>query len=431
MKTANEQGFLFSIKALIKNNNIFSILTGIYVFCWFTQIGKRISFFDAIRFELLLGSLLTVLSVYALANRPKTADGSKVGVYAIILIIYYGIFAFFTHDPDTSWFVYFNRVIKFSLLSLFIYALADNIYKIAFVLLCYFMAAAKAGQEGLIGFITGNMVWENQGIPRLHGSIDMYGHPNSFSGFAVCLMPFIYCFYPLMNKYMKAALIFLGICAAVIILFTGSRTGYIATSFFIIYALLKTFRKSFLKFIFLAIPLLIISIYFMPDSYKGRFESIFSQQDQEGGSTTARKQILYDGFEMFLSHPLGVGVGAFSKVREEMFGRSQNTHNLYLEVLTNTGFIGLILFLLFVSAILKANRQIIFMHKDYGSYESRFLTALSNAVIGYIWARLFLGLFGMDMYEIYWWLAIGLTTANFYITINLRKQLAANDPVLN
>ena len=431
MKTVDESGFLFSIKALIKNNNIFSILTGIYVFCWFTQIGKRISFFDAIRFELLLGSLLTVLSVYALANRPKTADGSKVGIYATILIIYYGIFAFFTHDPDTSWFVYFNRVIKFSLLSLFIYALADNIYKIALVLLCYFMAAAKAGQEGLLGFITGNMVWENQGIPRLHGSIDMYGHPNSFSGFGVCLLPFIYCFYPLMNKYMKAALIFLAICAAVIILFTGSRTGYIATSFFVIYALLKTFRKSFSKFVFLAIPLLIVSIYFMPDSYKGRFESIFSQQDQEGGSTSARKQILYDGFEMFLSHPFGIGVGAFSKVRQEMFGRSQNTHNLYLEVLTNTGFIGLILFLLFVSAILKANRQIIFMHKDYGSYESRFLTALSNAVIGYIWARLFLGLFGMDMYEIYWWLAIGLTTANFYITITLRKQLTANDPAPN
>lgn len=431
MKTVDESGFLFSIKALIKNNNIFSILTGIYVFCWFTQIGKRISFFDSIRFELLLGSLLTVLSVYALANRPKTADGSKVGIYAVILIAYYGIFAFFTHDPDTSWFVYFNRVIKFSLLSLFIYALADNIHKIAFVLLCYFMAAAKAGQEGLIGFITGNMVWENQGIPRLHGSIDMYGHPNSFSGFGVCLLPFIYCFYPLMNKYMKAALIFLAICAAVIILFTGSRTGYIATSFFIIYALLKTFRKSFLKFVFLAIPLLIVAIYFMPDSYKGRFGSIFSQQDQEGGSTTARKQILYDGVEIFLSYPFGVGISAFPEVREEMFGRSQNTHNLYLEVLTNTGFIGLILFLLFVRAIIKANRQIIFMHKDYGSYESRFLTALSNAVIGYIWARLFLGLFGMDMYEIYWWFAIGLTTANFYITVNLRKRLMAKDPVLN
>lgn len=427
MKTDNQQEFLFSIKNLIKNNNAFSILTGAYVFCWFTQIGKRIPFFETIRIELLLGSLLTVLSVYALANRSRNMEGSKAGTYAIILIVYYGIFSVLTYDPATSWMIYFDRVIKFSLLGLFIYALADNIYKVAFVLLCYFLAAAKAGQEGLIGFVTGNMVWENQGIPRLHGSIDMYGHPNSFSGFGVCLLPFIYCFYPLMNKYMKAALIFLAICAAVIILFTGSRTGYIATSFFLIYALFKTFRKSFLKFFFLAIPILIVAIYFLPDDYKGRFGSIFSQQDQEGGSTTARKQILFDGIDVFLAHPFGVGVGAFPAVREDMFGRTQDTHNLYLQVLTNTGFIGLILFFLFVRAIIKANQQIIFMHKDYGSEESKFLTALASATIGYIWARLFLGLFGMDMYEIYWWLAAGLTCANFHLTLLLKKA-ASNNP---
>lgn len=426
MKTDDKPEFLFSVKNLMKNNDIFSILTGAYVFCWFTQIGKRIPFFDTIRLEFLLGSLLTVLSLYALANRPKSSESSNLGAFAIIIIFYYGIFAFATHAPETSWFVYFNRVIKFALLSLFIYALVDNIHKIAFVLLCYFLAAAKAGQEGLIGFITGNMVWENQGIPRLHGSIDMYGHPNSFSGFGVCLLPFIYCFFPLMNKYMKAALIFLAICAAVIILFTGSRTGYIATTFFIMYALVKTFRKSFAKFFFLAIPILITAIYFLPDDYKGRFGSIFTQQDQEGGSTTARMQILRDGLEVFASHPFGVGISAFPTVRKEMFGRSQDTHNLYLEVLTNTGVIGLILFLLFVRAIMKANKEIILMHKDYGSAESKFLTALSSAIIGYIWARLFLGLFGMDMYEIYWWLAVGLTCANFYISTQIKNRKHTN-----
>lgn len=421
MKATPGYDFIFSIKNLIKNNDFFSILTGLYIFCWFTQIGKRIPFFDSIRFELLLGSVLTLLSTYVLFTKTKHNADAKAGMIAIVLIVYYGVFSILTYDPENSWFIYFNRVIKFALMSLFIYALVDNIHKLAFVLFCYFLAAAKAGQEGLIGWITGNMVWENQGIPRLHGAIDMYGHPNSFSGFGVCLLPFVYCLYPLMNRYMKLGLAFLGLCALIIILFTGSRTGYFATSCFIAYALFKTFRKSSLKFFLLGLPLLITATILLPEEYKGRFESIFTHQDQEGGSANARKQIIIDGVEVFLSHPFGVGIGAFPKVREDTFGRTQDTHNLYLQILTNTGFVGLILFLFFVRAIIKANQQIILMHQPHENYESKFIVAVSNAIIGYIWARLFLGLFGMDMYEIYWWFALGVTLAVRQISNNKKN----------
>lgn len=109
-------------------------------------------------------------------------------------------------------------------------------------------------------------------------------------------------------------------------------------------------------------------------------------------------------------------MGAFPEVRENIFGRSQDTHNLYLEILTNTGFIGLIIFFLFISQLLKTNQKIIRFHMSHDSSESPFLIALASSMVGFIWARLFLGLFGMDMYEIYWWLALGLTLSNFYIS---------------
>lgn len=416
--------YFFTIKQLIKNNNIYSYLVGMYVFVWFTQIGKRIPFFDTIRLEFLLGALLVILSCVALSKKQKINRTSGMAPIVVILIFYYGIFAFATYDPVMSWHTYYNKVIKYALLAFFIYAIIDNIHKLAFLLLCYFLAALKSGQEGLLGWLTGNMVWESQGIPRLHGSIDMYGHPNSFSGFAVCLLPFIYNFYPLANKYLKFGLIFLGICAAIIILFTGSRTGYIATVAFILYVLLTTMRKSFLKFLFVMLPVILISINFLPDEYKGRFESIFTQEDKEGGSTNARKQILFDAVDVFLEHPMGVGLAAFPKVRGEMFGRTQDTHNLYMQVLTNTGFIGLGLFLTFVITMIRCNQRILRSLEHNTTFEARFLSALAASVIGYLYARLFLGLFGMDMYEIYWWLALGLTTASFY----LANKLFSNPP---
>lgn len=422
MHTQPQVDSIFSPRALLKQNSFFSILTGVYVFCWFTQIGKRIQFFDQIRFEFLLGTFLTIISLYALSQTSKRTPPSKLGFITILLILYYGIFSVASYNQDLSWTTYIDRVIKFSLLSLFIYASVDNIHKLAFILLCYFLASAKCGQEGFWGWLSGNLVWQNQGIPRLHGAIDMYGHPNSFSGFAVCLLPFIYCLFPVMNKYMKAALLVLLLFALVIILFTGSRTGYIATVVFFLYASVKYFKKNFFVFMILIIPTAAITINLLPDAYKGRFESIFTQEDQEGGSTTARKQILYDGIDVFLAHPLGVGVGAFPTVRESMFGRSQNTHNLYLEVLTNTGFIGLIIFFAFVRRLMSVNKELITIHTTLDDPNAKFLSALSNAVIGYLWARIFLGLFGMDMYEIYWWLALGLTLANHKLTMIALKE---------
>ena len=48
--------------------------------------------------------------------------------------------------------------------------------------------------------------------------------------------------------------------------------------------------------------------------------------------------------------------------------------------------------------------------------------AVSKSIEAFIWARLFLGLFGMDTYEIYWWFAIGITVAAY----NLAKYSAKN-----
>ena len=58
------------------------------------------------------------------------------------------------------------------------------------------------------------------------------------------------------------------------------------------------------------------------------------------------------------------------------------------------------------------------------------MKACCRAVYLFIIARLALGIFGMDLYEIYWWFSAGLTVALFnmnkYTEIKTKKLLQSN-----
>ena len=85
-----------------------------------------------------------------------------------------------------------------------------------------FIAFLKIGQEAFYGKITGSMVWENQGVPRLHGTQGtMFGHPNSLSGKALSLLPFlVYIFKSIKNKWVKYLILIQIVFTLNIVLFT-------------------------------------------------------------------------------------------------------------------------------------------------------------------------------------------------------------------
>src|SRR5690606_9138317 len=118
---------------------------------------------------------------------------SKLGTatkLALLLIAILGFYSIFSFDVDNSITVYLDRVIKFSLISFFIYSAVEKVEDLRVIVAFMLLAWLKIGQEGVFGWITGGMVWENQGIPRLHGVTTMFAHPNSYSGFAVGCLPF-------------------------------------------------------------------------------------------------------------------------------------------------------------------------------------------------------------------------------------------------
>jgi len=408
-----------------------------YVLIWYLQIGQRIKFLGAIRIEFLYAVFLALMAFTVREKKFSSPISKYVVAYLIALIIQIP----FSYDPSTSFLVFYNRIIKFSFIAFFITVFVKSPTGLRYFLTAFLLACMKIGQEGLIGKITGSMVWENQGVMRLHGTTSLYDHPNSLSGNAIGTLPFLLFLFPIVPLLVQLALAMQAIFAANIILFTASRTGYVAILVFLLFVIKK--KKSNPKVLFALVVFVLIGIQFIPVQYIERFQSIFSGQEAEGHSSEKRMQIIKDAVNIFITHPLGVGVGAFPKIRRDTFGRSQDTHNLYLEVATNLGIQGFMIFFFLVYKMLKTLQS---LGKDFsrqietlkGSNETgelrshvkdlNLMKATSEAVYVFIILRLALGLFGMDLYEVYWWFAIGLTIALYNMNkISNEKTMVLKD----
>jgi O-antigen ligase len=174
----------------------------------------------------------------------------------------------------------------------------------------------------------------------------------------------------------------------------------------------------------------IIALPLIPQQYIERFASI-TGSEKEGQSKFRRLEIIQDAVTIFAENPFGVGVAAFPFVRQDRFGRSQDTHNLYLEVATNLGIQGFIVWALLIFAVFRSIRRLLRSMDDQlqklgprgppdGDPKSpltkhiadlRLMRAILLAASGYMVIRLSVGFFGMDLYEIYWWFTMGIVIA--------------------
>ena len=412
-KSTLENPARYEIVSLFRGS-LLSYMVGFYIFAFYLELHFRIPELQSIRFQFTYGALVGAYCLFKfLTDNKKSPNLEPVTKTALWLIFILGFYTVFSMDREESVRVFSDRVVKFALVSFFIYAATEKVEDLRVIIAFMLLAWLKIGQEGFWGWFTGNLVWENQGIPRLHGSTAMFGHPNSFSGFAVGCLPFaVFLFLGTKSKLLKLGLLALFACALIIVVTTGSRTGYVAVILGAIYFFMKL-KAGKIKIIFLALTTFLLTINFVPIEYKERFQSIFTGEEKEGNSSGKRKEILADAIQIYLANPFGVGVAAFPKAREQTFGGTQDTHNLYLEVLTNTGTIGFIVFCLFIKNLIYLPKKLIPKIPELGLPEEdkKFILSLTRATIGFILLRLLLGLFGMDLYEIYWWIALGFCLA--------------------
>jgi putative inorganic carbon (hco3(-)) transporter len=394
--------------------------------------GQRFPALGELRFEFLLGLVLSVIGIVMYIQR-KSPVATPALTWALLLVGWMLLMVPLSVAPSLSWTTFVERVIKFMMVAILIAAFVTTPTILRWFIGAWLLAFAKMTQEGVHGIITGSLMWENQGIMRLHGPTGSYLHANTFAGTQLITLPFLYHLFPLASKYLRYLMIAQALGVLAVILYCGSRTSYLG--FFVWIAVLIAQSKKKFRAVAAVIVLAVIVTPFLPQEYIGRLETVVTQEDKEGASIDTRKEILSDAWAIFLESPItGVGPGAFPIVRDRKFGRQQDTHNLYLEVATNLGIIGLVLFVglalsmtraLFRHArtmaeqIERVGKRMTEAAQDQALMQEltrhwndlRLMRAVALATVSFLIIRLANGMFGHDIFEVYWWFVLGIVIA--------------------
>jgi len=419
------------------------LLLLLFELSYYTQLGVRIEILGALRHELLLGSLLIVMSAVSLVgSRPALAQERGLLVAMALFVVVHLIQIPFAANVEIAKHSFLQYTFRNIIFYFFIIAIVRSPRQLIVLTAGFVFAMFWIYQEAVRGLISGSLVWRNQGILRLHGSVPRYGHANGLSLAACMGLPFIFYLLPVLRRYwaIVAFLVATIVLAALCIVNTGSRAGYVGMLALIPYWIVD--GPGRFKRLLVAIVIGAAVFPLIPEQYIGRFESI-GGEEVEGRSREARMQILADAWEVFKIYPYGVGLDGFQVVRMQMFGRFQDTHNLYAQVATHLGIQGLIVFAIFVyTMFVSLNRSLrnlrsvqgrLALMRARGSLPDRralaayareieLVLAVVRATKMLLYFMLVNGIFAHTLYHDIWWFMAGITTSAGGIALAMARR---------
>ncbi|MEQ9620238.1 MAG: O-antigen ligase family protein [Deltaproteobacteria bacterium] len=250
----------------------------------------------------------------------------------------------------------------------------------------------------------------------------LWGDQNEFAAILLVLIPIsLTLFYISKNRVLKIILAFYSVVLLIGFVLTYSRGGFTAFGVMIILGLFKLVKgQNRTKILAIAIPCLIVAFiafyYTFADEFITRMETLRvleSPESVRAESSLARRYYYY--FELspklFIEHPiLGVGYRGFQF--HNIY--NQITHNTFLEVLTGTGLLGFIPFIMILFLTWKELRRVEFIAQNNENqiYLTSYANALELGFLSYLVAGLFISL---DIDKMMW-LSITLSAVLMNIT---------------
>lgn len=187
---------------------------------------------------------------------------------------------------------------------------------------------------------------------RIHGPFNM---PTDFSNYVVTILPLVasLVFLKFKKSWIKPVLVVISLLLFICLIFSASKSGWLALLLAIPFVLLLGNKKLFI----ISLLMVIVALSFFPLlSGTARDRILHFFDFNEGGSTSHRSILWSMGLAMFSDRPLlGQGLGTFMfnfrKFQPQDYPQGWGisyVHNCFLQIAAETGILG---FLSFVSII--------------------------------------------------------------------------------
>jgi O-antigen ligase len=295
--------------------------------------------------------------------------------------------------------------------------LVEDYFKILvfYLLLVLLVHDERALERVLLAFLVimfvymSHSLWEymhgrhtfRMGIARMIGVDKSLGDPNSFGASILYALPFVVPFWVCRpSRLLRAFLVaFVGL-SFVCIGLTGSRGSLVGLVLLMLILVLRSrWRWRLLAVGVLASPLLFAAL---PPSLQTRFETIVNPEvgpANAQSSALARLEGLQMGLQLWGRYPItGCGPGAFRPAT----GSPLESHNLYGELLGETGSLGAIAFLGILAAygmnLLRVRRA----YQQHPEWGKDLLYEVTVAITIALFMLLFLGNFGHNLFRFSW-----------------------------
>lgn len=259
------------------------------------------------------------------------------------------------------------------------------------------------------------------GVSRLRGISLTSGHPNAVAAITVLSLPFLWFLWRVRDTFTSTwptfwrrsfplGLVIYGYLALSSVVMTNSRSGMLGIVVFVVLTALSLGhgRKVLVGAVFGSL-LLAVTWIAMPEASKTRLQSSWDPSvggDSARISAEGRTVGLKQGMEMFRRFPVtGVGPANFQPYRiSHLDGTNLVAHNTVAAVLGETGLVGGLAFLVFISGVFVNCRRTKQLAAQQPAVDVQVMKELAVACRNSLVLILFVGMFGdaQRTMELYW-----------------------------
>jgi len=366
--------------------------------------------------------LTSIIFVYELFKKKLFKEVKLYWVYFYLIFIIYNIVrGFFATNALHAFQNSFSQI-RFLFFSLFIFVCISDTKNLNVIIKTWLMFILLVCIDTFIQFFLGKDIFGLEGQPHWQRYSGPFGKELIVGTFIVYIsIPIIFFYYNKFFKYIilkKTIFILLYLFIFLTVLFSGERSAFIVflLSSIVIFSLYLKLKKIII--IFSSIVILITFIYFKSHSFHSRTNDLVNIINNFYSSSYGR---LYESSYLLFKKNLffGVGLKNYRVLCDKQIDPRPNSpyqfcsthpHNFYLEVLTETGVVGIsLLFASFFALFIYLIKKIKILKKNY--YDNQYLYFFYGNILIlliYIWPIKTSGSFFTTWNGSFFWLNVGI-----------------------